>query len=57
MQQYRLGDNWLESSFPEENLQVLTDNRFNTSQQDTLTAKANPILGCITNSVASGSRK
>ncbi|KAK4822087.1 hypothetical protein QYF61_009724 [Mycteria americana] len=53
MYQYRLGDNWLESSFPEKDLKVLVDNKFNMSQQDTLAAKANPILGCISKSVAS----
>ena len=56
MHQYRLGDNWLESSLPEKDLRVLVDNGFNTSQQGTPTANANPILGCISKSVASRSR-
>lgn len=55
--QYRLGDNWLESSFPEKDVKVLEDNRFNTSQQGTCVAKANPILGSLSKNVAGRSRK
>lgn len=57
MHQYRLGDNWIDSSFAEKDLGVLVGSESTMSTQCLLAVKANGIQGGSSMSVAGRSRE
>lgn len=53
IQQYRLGEEWVESYLAEKDLRVLVSNQVNMSEQHSQAAKEANSLVCIRNSIVS----